>query len=47
MTLQPVLLNAVYNIGDSIGPILAYTFALLMTIELIWVWVKYVMTSDK
>ncbi len=42
----PQLLNA-YQTGDSIGPVLAYTFILLMTIELIYVFVKYVITSNR
>lgn len=40
------LLNA-YKAGDSIGPILAYTFIFLMTIELVYVFIKYVITSNK
>jgi hypothetical protein len=43
----PLLLNAVFNAGESIGPVLAYTFCLLMAIELAYVFVKYVITSDK
>lgn len=43
----PLLLDAIYNAGDSIGPILAYTFCLLMTIELVYVFVKYVITSNR
>lgn len=42
----PQLLNA-YQTGDLVGPVLAYTFILLMTIELIYVFVKYVITSNK
>lgn len=42
----PQLLNA-YQSGDSIGPVLAYTFIFLMTIELVYVFVKYVVTSNK
>lgn len=42
----PQLLNA-YQTGDLVGPVLAYTFILLMTIELIYVFVKYVVTSNK
>jgi hypothetical protein len=45
--MAPQLLNAVYNAGESIGPILAYTMALLMAIELGYVFVKYVVTSNK
>jgi hypothetical protein len=43
----PLLLNTVYNAGESIGPILAYTMALLMAIELGYEFVKYVITSNK
>lgn len=43
----PTLMNAIFNAGESIGPILAYTMALLMTIELVYVFVKYVITSNK
>ena len=42
-----LLLNKVFNAGESIGPILAYTMALLMAIELGYVFVKYVVTSNK
>jgi hypothetical protein len=42
----PQLLNA-YQSGDSIGPVLAYIFILLMTIELVYVFVKYVITSNR
>ena len=45
--MAPQLLNAVFNAGESIGPILAYTMALLMAVELGYVFVKYVITSDK
>jgi hypothetical protein len=43
----PLLLGAGFNTGESIGPILAYTMCILMTIELVYVFVKYVITSDK
>lgn len=43
----PLLLDPVFNFGESIGPILAYTMALLMAIELGYVFVKYVITSNK
>lgn len=42
----PQLLNA-YQAGDSIGPVLAYVFIFLMTIELIYVFIKYVITSNR
>lgn len=47
MQLQTLMLNALYNAGDAIGPILGYTFIILMTIELVYVFVKYVITSNK
>ncbi len=43
----PLMLNAIFNAGESIGPILAYTMALLMAIELGYVFVKYVITSNR
>ena len=45
--MAPQLLNALFDTGESIGPILAYTMALLMAVELGYVFVKYVITSDK
>ena len=45
--MAPQLLNAIFNAGETIGPILAYTMALLMAIELGYVFVKYVITSNK
>ena len=42
----PQLLN-IFNTGESIGPVIAYTMALLMAIELGYVFVKYVITSNK
>ena len=45
--MAPQLLNAIFTAGESIGPILAYTMALLMAVELGYVFVKYVITSDK
>jgi hypothetical protein len=43
----PLLLSSLFNTVESIGPIFAYIFALLMAIELIYVFVKYVTTSTK
>ena len=43
----PQLLGAGFNAGESIGPILAYTFCFLMAIELVYVFVKYVITSNR
>jgi len=40
----PLLLNT-FNSGESIGPILAGIFGMLMCIELVYVFVKYVITS--
>jgi hypothetical protein len=42
----PQLLNA-YHAGDAVGPVLAYVFIFLMTIELIYVFIKYVITSNR
>ena len=42
----PQLLN-IFTTGESIGPIIAYTMALLMAVELVYVFVKYVITSNK
>lgn len=43
----PLLLNAIYDAGNKIGPILCYTFILLMVIEIVYVWIRYVITSNK
>ena len=43
----PLLLNKIFNAGENIGPILAYTFCFLMAIELVYVFVKYVITSNR
>ncbi len=44
----PLLLGPVYDSGQFvIGPILTYTFLLLMFIELVYVFVKYVLTTNK
>ena len=42
----PQLLNA-YQSGDAVGPVLAYIFIFLMTIELVYVFIKYVVTSNR
>ena len=42
-----LLLNALFDTGNIVGPILAWVFVLLMVIEMVYVWVKYVITSDK
>lgn len=42
-----MLLNAFYDAGNKIGPILAWTFALLMTIQVIYVMAKYLGSSTK
>ena len=42
-----LLLSALYdNVTKSVGPTLMWVFALLMTIELIYVMVKYLGSSD-
>lgn len=40
-TMTSILLNALYDAGNQIGPILSWVFILLMTIELIYVMAKY------
>lgn len=40
--MNDLLLNAVFDAGQQIGPILAYIFFFLLLIELIYVMVKYV-----
>ena len=47
MQLQTILLNKLYDTGNIIGPILCWVFILLMTIEVIYVWMKYVIKSNK
>ena len=47
MAMQTIMLNAFYNGGDKFGSYLAYLFILLMTIELVYVFVKYVITSNR
>lgn len=39
--MQSLILNAIYDAGNVIGPILAYIFFFLMLIELIYVMAKY------
>jgi len=39
--MTPMLLNAFYDAGNMIGPILAWVFGLLMFVELVYVMVKY------
>jgi hypothetical protein len=36
-----LLLNSFFQMGEKIGPILAWTFSLLMVVEIIYVMVKY------
>ena len=43
----PFLLNAFYDIGNVVGPILTWVFILLMVVELIYVMVKYLGGDDK
>jgi len=47
MAMQTIMLNAFYNSGDKIGPIIGYIFIMAMLIELVYVFVKYVITSNK
>ena len=47
MAMQTLMLNATYDAGDKMGPVLASIFILLMIIEMTYVFVKYVITSNK
>lgn len=47
MEMQTIMLNALYNAGDKVAPMIGWIFILLMTVELIYVFVKYVITSNK
>lgn len=47
MALQTIMLNALYDGGNKIAPYISYIFILLMSIQLIYVFVKYVITSNK
>jgi len=43
-----LLLNAFYdNVNRNVGPTLTYVFAILLTIELIYVMVKYMGVGDE
>jgi hypothetical protein len=39
--MHSLLLNAFFDAGETIGPVLAYVFIFLMTISLIYVMAKY------
>jgi len=41
----PMLLSSTFEAGNQIGPILASVFFLLLLLELVYVFVKYVITS--
>lgn len=47
MATLTILLNKIFDTGNIIGPILCWVFILLMLIEVIYVWMKYVITSNK
>lgn len=47
MTKPVILLSGVFETGNKIGPILCATFILLMTLAVAYVFVKYVITSNK
>lgn len=47
MTISPLLLSATYNAGDKAGEVLSYVLMFLMLIEIIYVFVRYVLTSNK
>ncbi len=44
--LTTMLLNAFYDFGNKIGPLLTWVFILAMTVELIFVMAKYLFTKD-
>lgn len=39
--MQSLILNAIFDAGESIGPVLTYLFIFLMTVALIYVMAKY------
>jgi hypothetical protein len=41
-----MLLNAFYDFGNKIGPMLTWFFIIAMTVELIFVMAKYLFTKD-
>ncbi|MBL7718067.1 MAG: hypothetical protein JNL72_04465 [Flavipsychrobacter sp.] len=46
--MNQLMLNAFYDtVNEHIGPVLAWTFGLLLTIELIYVMFKYLGSEDK
>lgn len=47
MSMSPLFLSATYNAGDKIGEVLSYVLIFLMLIEIIYVFVRFVMTSNK
>jgi hypothetical protein len=47
MLTHTVMLNALYDAGNKIAPAVGYIFILLMSVELLYVFVKYVITSNK
>lgn len=47
MTFSPLVLSATYNGGDKMGEVFSYVFIFLMLIEIIYVFVRYVLTSNK
>ena len=47
MAMQTILLNALYDSGDKLGGVLSWIFILLMLIEIVYVFMKYVITSNK
>ena len=46
--MNQVLLSAFYdNVNKNVGPTLMYVFSILLTIELVYVMVKYLGSEDK
>ena len=47
MLLHLLPLNAFYNAGNKIGPVLTWIFIILMVVELAYVMIKYLGGSEK
>jgi hypothetical protein len=47
MLQQPMLLNAFYDAGNKIGPVLTWFFIIMMTIGVVYTMAKYLGGSEK
>ena len=47
MTKPVIMLSAIFETGNKIAPILCWVFILLMLVAVSYVFVKYVITSNK